>query len=156
MVEEIIGRLPELTGSQLGRLEDEIRRERQRRASSEGGGEDAPQIHKGTAPPLTEVLELDGQASMCVEALCRAPIGSAALWPSRSCSIATTAFKPACRNSETCGSGLVDESGTLRRYRQGRVEDLEGSIDRCLHLSDLTAARSDWRPNTREPLPPIN
>ena len=57
MVEEIIGRLPEPTGSQLGRLEDEIRREHQCRASSEGGGEDAPQIHEGTAPPLTEVLE---------------------------------------------------------------------------------------------------
>ena len=57
MVEEIIGRLPELTLAQLGRLEDEIRRERQRRASSEGGGERAPQIHEGTAPPLTEVLE---------------------------------------------------------------------------------------------------
>ena len=57
MVEEIIGRLPELTGSQLGRLEDELRRERQRRASSEGGGEGAPQIHEGTAPPVTEVLE---------------------------------------------------------------------------------------------------
>jgi hypothetical protein len=57
VVEEIIGRLPELTGSQLGRLEEEIRRERQRRASSEGRGEGAPQIHEGTAPPLTEVLE---------------------------------------------------------------------------------------------------
>jgi hypothetical protein len=57
MVEEIIGRLPELTGAQIGRLEEEIRRERQRRASSEGGGEGAPQIHEGTAPPLTEVLE---------------------------------------------------------------------------------------------------
>jgi hypothetical protein len=58
VLEEIIGRLPELTGAQLGRLEDEIRRERQRRrASSEGGGEGAPQIHEGTAPPLTEVLE---------------------------------------------------------------------------------------------------
>jgi hypothetical protein len=56
-VGEIIGRLSELTESQLGRLEDEIRRERQRRASSEGGGEGAPQIHEGTAPPLTEVLE---------------------------------------------------------------------------------------------------
>jgi len=53
VVEEIIGRLPELTESQLGRLEDEIRRERQRRSSSEG----ASQIHKGTAPPVTEVLE---------------------------------------------------------------------------------------------------
>ena len=45
MVEEIIRRLPELTGAQLGRLEEELRRERQRRASSEGGGEGAPQIH---------------------------------------------------------------------------------------------------------------
>jgi hypothetical protein len=34
VVEEIIGQLPELTGSQLGRLEDEIRRERQRQASA--------------------------------------------------------------------------------------------------------------------------
>jgi hypothetical protein len=57
MVEEIIGRLPELTGAQLGRLEDEIRRERQRRASSEGGGQDASRIQEGTVPPVTEVLE---------------------------------------------------------------------------------------------------
>ena len=57
MVEEIIGRLPELTGAQIGRLEEEIRRERQRRASSEGGGEGAPQIHECAALPLTEVLE---------------------------------------------------------------------------------------------------
>src|SRR5215211_631186 len=57
VVEEIIGRLPDLTESQLGRLEDELQRERQRRASSAGGGEGAPQIHEGTAPPLTEVLE---------------------------------------------------------------------------------------------------
>jgi hypothetical protein len=57
MVEEIIGRLPELTGAQLGRLENEIRRERQRRASSEGGGQDAPRIQEGAAPPVTEVLE---------------------------------------------------------------------------------------------------
>ena len=56
-MEEIIRRLPELSGAQLGRLEDEIRRERQRRAYSEGGGEGAPQIHEGTAPPVTEVLE---------------------------------------------------------------------------------------------------
>jgi hypothetical protein len=55
VVEEIIGRLPYLTGSQLGRLEDELRRERQRRASSEGEG--APQFHESTAPPVTEVLE---------------------------------------------------------------------------------------------------
>ena len=57
MVEEIIGRLPGLSGSQLGRLEEAIRRERKRRASSEGGGEGAPQVHEGTAPPVTEVLE---------------------------------------------------------------------------------------------------
>ena len=57
MVEEIVGRLPELTGAQLGRLEEELQRERQRRASSEGGAEGAPQIHEGTTPPLTEVLE---------------------------------------------------------------------------------------------------
>jgi hypothetical protein len=57
VVEEIIGRLPELTESQLGHLEDELRRERQRRASSEGGGQDAPRIQEGAAPPVTEVLE---------------------------------------------------------------------------------------------------
>jgi hypothetical protein len=57
VVEEIIGRLPELSESQLGCLEDEIRRERQRRASSEGGGQDAPRIQEGAAPPVTEVLE---------------------------------------------------------------------------------------------------
>jgi hypothetical protein len=57
VVEEIIGRLSNLTGSQLGRLEEELRRERQRRASSEGGGEGAPQTHEGTAPHVTEVLE---------------------------------------------------------------------------------------------------
>ena len=34
MVEEIIGRLLYLTESQLGRLEDELRRERQHRSSS--------------------------------------------------------------------------------------------------------------------------
>jgi len=57
MVEEIIGRLPELTGAQLGRPEDELRRERRRRASSAGGGEDAPQQQEGAALPVTEVLE---------------------------------------------------------------------------------------------------
>jgi hypothetical protein len=55
VVEEIIGRLAELTGAQLGRLEEELRR--QRRASSACGGEDAPCIQGGAAPPLTEVLE---------------------------------------------------------------------------------------------------
>ena len=57
MIEEIIGRLSELTESQLGRLEDELRRERQGRASSEGGGQDAPRIQEGAAPRVTEVLE---------------------------------------------------------------------------------------------------
>jgi hypothetical protein len=57
VVEEIIGRLSELTESQLGRLEDELRRERQRRASSAGGGQDAPHAQEGAAPPVTEVLE---------------------------------------------------------------------------------------------------
>jgi len=57
MVEDMIGRLPTLSESQLGRLEEELQRERQRRAFSEGGGEGAPQIHEGTAPPVTEVLE---------------------------------------------------------------------------------------------------
>jgi hypothetical protein len=51
--------------------------------------------------------------------------------------MATKAFKPALKDSETCGSGLVEESGTLRRYRQGRAEDLHpykdvgGSPARC-------------------------
>jgi hypothetical protein len=58
VVEEIIGQLPELTGAQISRLEDELRREQQRRASSAGdGGEDAPHVQEGTAPPVTEVLE---------------------------------------------------------------------------------------------------
>jgi hypothetical protein len=47
-----------LTGAQLGRLEDEIRRERQRRASSAGGGgRVASRLEEGTTPPVTEVLE---------------------------------------------------------------------------------------------------
>jgi hypothetical protein len=57
VVEEIIGQLPEMTESQLGRLEGEIRRERQRRASSADGGENAPHVKEGSAPPVTEVLE---------------------------------------------------------------------------------------------------
>jgi hypothetical protein len=57
MVEEIIRRLPELTRAQLGLLEDELRRERQRRASSAGGQQDASRIQERTALPVTEVLE---------------------------------------------------------------------------------------------------
>jgi hypothetical protein len=57
VVEEIIGRLPELTGAQLGRLEDELRRERLRRTSSAGGERDVPRLQEDAAPPVTEVLE---------------------------------------------------------------------------------------------------
>jgi hypothetical protein len=57
LVEEIIGRLSELARPQIGRLEDELRRERKRRASSAGGGRAAPRIQEGAAPPVTEVLE---------------------------------------------------------------------------------------------------
>jgi hypothetical protein len=58
VVEEIIGQLPELTESQLGRLEDALRRERQRRASSAGdGGQDAPRVQEDASLPVTEVLE---------------------------------------------------------------------------------------------------
>jgi hypothetical protein len=67
MVEEIIGRLPDLTESQLGRLEDELRRERQRRASSAGGGEGAPQIDEDTTSPLTEVLEYRPHEDGCLQ-----------------------------------------------------------------------------------------
>jgi hypothetical protein len=112
---------------------------------------------------------LRDQTSMCVEALCRVPIGSAGLRPSRSCSMATKAFKPALKDSETCGSGLVEESGTLRRYRQGRAEDLHpykdvgGSPARCrvriyLPDDDLDAPRLSARsylttPEARSPTP---
>jgi hypothetical protein len=56
-VEEIIGRLPALTAAQISRLEDELRLERHRRASSAGGGEDASRIQERATPPVTEVLE---------------------------------------------------------------------------------------------------
>jgi len=55
--EEIIGRLPYLNGAQLGRLEEELRRERQRRASSASGGQDVARVQENAAPPVTEVLE---------------------------------------------------------------------------------------------------
>jgi hypothetical protein len=57
VVEEIIGRLSDLTGAQLGRLEDALRRERQRRASPAGRERDAPCLQEDAAPPVTEVLE---------------------------------------------------------------------------------------------------
>jgi hypothetical protein len=56
-IEEIIRWLPELTGTQLGRLDEEIRRERQRRAPSAGGGGDAPRVQEDAAPLVTEVQE---------------------------------------------------------------------------------------------------
>jgi hypothetical protein len=56
VVEEIIGRLPELTGAQIAHLEYGLRHERRRRAFA-GGGEDAPHHHEGAALPVTEVLE---------------------------------------------------------------------------------------------------
>ena len=46
-----------MTGSQLGRLEDELRREQQRRASSAGGRQDTPRVKDDAALPVTEVLE---------------------------------------------------------------------------------------------------
>jgi hypothetical protein len=57
VIEEIIGRLPELTGAQLGRLEEELRRELRSRASFADGGEDAAHVQEDAAPPVTEVLE---------------------------------------------------------------------------------------------------
>jgi hypothetical protein len=57
MIEEIIGRLSDLTGAQLGSLEDELRRERLRKASSADGGQDTSHVQESSAPPLTEVLE---------------------------------------------------------------------------------------------------
>jgi hypothetical protein len=57
VVEEIIGRLPWLTGSQIARLEDELRRERERRSSPASGEQDAHRVKEDAVPPLTEVLE---------------------------------------------------------------------------------------------------
>jgi hypothetical protein len=57
IVEEMIGRLAELTGAQLGRLEEEIRRERRRRATSAGGDRLALSDREEAALPVTEVLE---------------------------------------------------------------------------------------------------
>ena len=51
MVEEIIGRLPELSGTQFGRLEDELRRERKRRSSSGAGERALPTSMKAPRRP---------------------------------------------------------------------------------------------------------
>jgi hypothetical protein len=53
MVEEIIGRLPELIESQLGRLEEE----RRHRASSAGERQDAAHDQEDAVLPVKEVLE---------------------------------------------------------------------------------------------------
>ena len=57
MVEEIIQNLPGLTGAEISRLEAELRRERQRRASSTGEDQDPSPVQAVAAPPVTEVLE---------------------------------------------------------------------------------------------------
>lgn len=57
MVEKIIGRLPGLTGAEITRLEDELRRERQRRSYSAGEAHDVAGVQKDTTPLVTEVLE---------------------------------------------------------------------------------------------------
>lgn len=58
-MEEIIGRLPGLTGTEIARLEKELQRERERRASAgtDGGDRSVPHAREGTAPPVTEVME---------------------------------------------------------------------------------------------------
>jgi hypothetical protein len=53
-----------------------------------------------------------GLSSVCIQAICRARPGSAALWPSRGCSSATTTFKTALKDSGTYGLGPAEESGT--------------------------------------------
>jgi hypothetical protein len=62
------------------------------------------------------------------------------LWLSRGCSSATTTFKTALKDSETCGSGAAEESGILAWYWQSRVESLRDPIDRYLPLSSPTTA----------------
>jgi hypothetical protein len=58
VVEEIIGWLPGLTGAQIFRLEDELRRERRRQMKpGTGEGQNARRVKEGAAPPVTEVLE---------------------------------------------------------------------------------------------------
>jgi hypothetical protein len=58
VVEEIVGRLPELTEAQIGRLEEELRRERRRRMKpGTGEGQNARRVKEGPAPPVAEVLE---------------------------------------------------------------------------------------------------
>jgi hypothetical protein len=64
MVEEIIGKLSGLTRAEIARLEDELRRERRRRAYSAGETQDAPHVHEGATPLLTEVLEYRPHATV--------------------------------------------------------------------------------------------
>lgn len=55
-MDEIIGRLPGLTGEEIACLEDALRHERQRRSSATGGERDSAD-GKNPAPLVTEVLE---------------------------------------------------------------------------------------------------
>jgi hypothetical protein len=71
---------------------------------------------------------------------------------SGACSSATTTFEEALKSSGTSEVGVGRGIRHPPTVCQGPVEDLEGSIDRCLRLSDLTTARANRRPNTREPL----
>lgn len=57
LVEEIIGRLSGLTGAEISRLEAELWRERQHRASLAGEVQDFPTVREGATPLVTEVLE---------------------------------------------------------------------------------------------------
>jgi hypothetical protein len=55
-MEEIIGRLPGLTGQEIARLKDALHRELQRRGSATGEAQDSPGV-QNPAPLVTEVLE---------------------------------------------------------------------------------------------------
>lgn len=55
-MDEIIGRLPGLTGEEIACLEDALRHERQRRSSATGEAQNSPGV-QNPAPLVTEVLE---------------------------------------------------------------------------------------------------
>lgn len=56
-MEEIIGRLPSLTGPQIARPEDALHRERQRRSSATSEDQDSARLQNDAAPLVTEILE---------------------------------------------------------------------------------------------------
>jgi hypothetical protein len=87
------------------------------------------------APDLLE--EPRSSWHQCVQAICRAfPIPLVPSLPSRGCSAATTTFKRALGDSETCGSGSAEESRNFRSCCQGRVEAHQGFVDPYFPLSD--------------------